>query len=738
MKKLYFIILLVIIGIIPLSIRAYDIENYYIDAELKSNGDLEVKEYYEMNGYYNGSLFEIYYANPNVKEFDKNISIMGYSNIYDGDEIILHEIRGVPKDKDFNFLNVGGTLFEKSEEVENGNYGYYIVDKEENGERYTIYLPSNKDEAFYVSYTIKNFAVLHNDVGELWWKKFDKDSNTQSISYLRIKIKLPNNKKEFRVWAHGPLNGSIKKVGNDILLAEVTGLGAYTDLSVRTTFDKDIILESTKKSNIDALSKILKYEEDKASEANYEREQKYNSLKNEFISRFEACKENPERECYNYLYETANILENVYPNFKEQYVEEIELIHQKVNLKEETKARELVEYFGNHLTYKNYETAQDAVRFLENEDIKKDLNNKLELYLNNLKKKEKIRDMIGIILATSLGISGIVVFFKAKYKYEKEGVTFNQQYSRDIPSLSPSSVSYLLNEKVSNGAISAEILEMIDNKIIDYEKTDKDYYLSYDENKIKDKLNFKEEALIRLVFDIKDRISLNSLRNADTYAEKKRRYDNWKTYDIRANGEAREEKLIDTKAKKTKTNLIFLVILLINIGLIYLINHYNHFYITTTTICIFSIIMTIIFMMLHSSLIIRTDKGKEEFAKTKAFKNFLQDFGRFNDKELPEVRLWNKYLVYATVLGCATKLLKTMKVKIEELGLENDIKVIPVNIINQLSDITIVRNNPSSMSSNSSGGNHHDFGDWSSGSGSGGGFSSSSSGGGGGGGIGRF
>lgn len=738
MKRIHFIILLLVMVLIPLNIKAYDIENYYIDAELKSNGDLEVKEYYEMNGYYNGSIFEINYSNPNVTEFDKNISIMGYSNIYDGKEVILHEIRGVAKDENFNFSNIEGTLFEKRDDVENGNYGYYTVEKEDYGERYTIYLPSNKGEAFYVSYTIKDFAVLHNDVGELWWKRFDKDNNTQSIAYLRIKVKLPNNKKEFRVWAHGPLNGSVKKVGTDVLLAEVTELGSYTDLSVRTTFDRSIISESTKKSDINALEKILKYEEDKANEANYEREQKYNSLKNEFINSFKTCKENPERECYNYLYETLNVLENVYPGFKEPYVEELEVIHQKVDAKEEQRARELVEYFGNHLSYKNYENAKDAVRILENEEVKKELNKELELYLNNLKKKEKIRDMIGIILSTTLGISGIVVYFKAKYKYEKEGVTFDQQYFRDIPDLSPSSVSYLLTEKVSNDAISAEILEMIDDKTIEYEKTDKDYYLSYDRDKVKDKVNFKEEALLTLVFDIKDRISLNSLRNADTYAEKKRRYDNWKTYDIRANGEAREEKLVDTKAKKTKVNLIFLAILLLNGGLIYLINRFNHFYITTITVCILAIILTIIFMMLHSNLIIRTDRGKEELAKTNAFKNFLKDFGRFDEKELPEVRLWNKYLVYATALGCAAKLLKTMQVKIEELGLENNITVIPVNTISQLSDITVVRSNPASVSSSDSGGSHHDYGGWSSGSGSGGGFSSPSSGGGGGGGIGRF
>ena len=48
-----------------------------------------------------------------------------------------------------------------------------------------------------------------------------------------------------------------------------------------------------------------------------------------------------------------------------------------------------------------------------------------------------------------------------------------------------------------------------------------------------------------------------------------------------------------------------------------------------------------------------------------AHKRFLEDFSRFDEKELPEVILWDKYLVYATILGCADKLSKEMKIKVD-------------------------------------------------------------------------
>ena len=62
-----------------------------------------------------------------------------------------------------------------------------------------------------------------------------------------------------------------------------------------------------------------------------------------------------------------------------------------------------------------------------------------------------------------------------------------------------------------------------------------------------------------------------------------------------------------------------------------------------------------------------TKKGAEQYAKWMAHKKFLEDFSRFNEKELPEVILWDKYLVYAVVLGNANKLSKEMNIKMSTM-----------------------------------------------------------------------
>ncbi len=64
----------------------------------------------------------------------------------------------------------------------------------------------------------------------------------------------------------------------------------------------------------------------------------------------------------------------------------------------------------------------------------------------------------------------------------------------------------------------------------------------------------------------------------------------------------------------------------------------------------------------------KTKKGIEHYRKWKAFKKFLEDFGTFDTKELPEFILWERYMVYATVFGIAQKVSKVMNVKMQELN----------------------------------------------------------------------
>lgn len=62
-----------------------------------------------------------------------------------------------------------------------------------------------------------------------------------------------------------------------------------------------------------------------------------------------------------------------------------------------------------------------------------------------------------------------------------------------------------------------------------------------------------------------------------------------------------------------------------------------------------------------------TDKGLEEKAKWVGLKRYMEDFSLLNEKEVPDLKLWEKYLVFATAFGIANKVLKQLKIRYPEL-----------------------------------------------------------------------
>ena len=65
---------------------------------------------------------------------------------------------------------------------------------------------------------------------------------------------------------------------------------------------------------------------------------------------------------------------------------------------------------------------------------------------------------------------------------------------------------------------------------------------------------------------------------------------------------------------------------------------------------------------------ILTDKGEEEKAQWQGLKNYMDDFSLLKEKEVPDLVLWEKYLVFATAFGISTKVIKELKVVYKELS----------------------------------------------------------------------
>ena len=56
-----------------------------------------------------------------------------------------------------------------------------------------------------------------------------------------------------------------------------------------------------------------------------------------------------------------------------------------------------------------------------------------------------------------------------------------------------------------------------------------------------------------------------------------------------------------------------------------------------------------------------TQKGVNEIEAWKGLKKYMEDFSLLNEKEVPAIEIWEKFLVYATAFGIAEKVIKQLK-----------------------------------------------------------------------------
>lgn len=540
MKRLLFLLFL----LIPFNIQAltqdYQIDGLYINADVYENGDMLVKEQIVVNGDFNGYTRDLFYK--------------GNYQLYDASEIIINKVCELSNEKRglFDIKDNDLICFNEVNNADLGDsYVYIRTDSNDNTTLKMFNYTSNNTKIFYIEYLLKNVVVIHNDVAELYYT-FIGDNFDDDINDVKIEINLPSKANDLRVWAHGPLTGNINKENNQIITATITNLYKNNLVDIRSTFDKNIINNGTKLSNKDAFDDILKEEQERADIANKER--------------------------------------------------------------------------------------------------KRD-----QLIVNGLLALNWIWLSLTIFLF-------IYIYLKYDREYKSD---FKLEYYRDFPGkYGPSSLEYLLKRNITTLSLSATILDIIRKKGLEVSQvTKKDYTLIKKEDN-KAKLS-KEETYVLdwLINDIGDgkEVSLSAIKkisknnnSAKSFVDKYQRWVN----------------LEKTKAQSLnfyEDNLMFKMIggLIAILGIVLIIISFN--FGIQNNIVIITTIMSILLLIYVISFKKRTLKGNEDYVKWKAFKKFLLNFGRFRDKELPEIVLWEKYLVYATIFGIADRVSKAMEIKVKEV-----------------------------------------------------------------------
>lgn len=562
MKKL----ILLLMGILlPITVHAssinYDITDFLIDAEIQTDGSMNVKELIVLNGDFNGYIRELQYQNSKLIEYTPGEINFSNSAIYNASGISgvkTYSKKITKKDLDFSIFNES---FEPFVPVTNDKYakeGDVYYKKDGDILSYKMYHSAdNESIGFLISYTIEDAIVMHEDIAELYWN-FIGSGFTDKIYNLQIRVKTPNGPtaEKIRFWAHGDITGEIDALDNQTILATMKSLDKNTVIDIRLLFDKNLISDSKnlRHSTQNALSQILEIETKRAEDANKQRE---------------------------------------------------------------------------------------FIRFM----------------------RKGIITITHIYYIVIIGL-WIWIYFKFDKEYKSD---FHSKYYREFTGdYNVEVIDYLMNKSITPNAMSASIMNLIYKKNIEVEelKSDNSKKKKYIFRlKTNDGASDTEQVLLDFLFERVGKENTFTTQDLEKYAKSPKTcekftksYNEWKNCVIK---DAEREKFYETNGIPI---VIGILLLLVTILIFLVIMYYQVDYWP----CFLLLPLGIVFLFYTILIKKRTRKGNEDYLRWKAFKNFLNDFGNFKVKELPEIILWEKYLVYATIFGLADKVEKSMNVKIKE------------------------------------------------------------------------
>lgn len=320
----------------------------------------------------------------------------------------------------------------------------------------------------------------------------------------------------------------------------------------------------------------------------------------------------------------------------------------------------------------------------------------------NARRDRRNKNFKLLILATILVNTSIGIMFSKKIKKNKQFLEKNPnilpeqqlEYYRELPDKeeTPLEAVFILKTGYKQSCLpnvfSATILNFALKGYIRIEQEGKTIKILL--NKIKtDELTGDEKKVLEIL-----RAASNN--NELTMAELEKYIKNYpsklmnlnSTFEKVSKTQASEKGKFDTNRfnkqivyAEKNVGYIFLLIIIITASIFtigYAYKNVQSMLITCTIISLaFFIVVTIINLILNIKITTSfngfTQKGINEQEQWKAFKKYMEDFSYLNEKEVPELVLWEKYLVYATAFGIASKVLKQLQVTYPELNNQDTI-----------------------------------------------------------------
>lgn len=294
-----------------------------------------------------------------------------------------------------------------------------------------------------------------------------------------------------------------------------------------------------------------------------------------------------------------------------------------------------------------------------------------------------------IIWVVAIVIAGLTVFVGVRVyiKYDKEYVAkFTGQYYRELPQeYSPAEMSYLYYfKKIQNEDVTATILDLVRRKYLFLEDNgsginDKNpnFKIVKNSDKSVEDLLEHERHIIRWFIDgIGDKTEV-TLEAIEKYPKKSYQAamtfeKNASTFISLAKQAGAKHDFFESTLDRDRSKLYaWLAIPLIFAFIAMMAGGFTPIPTSHTLPMIIGFISAAGYGIYVASIRKRSINGNEDFTKWKAFRQFLIDFGNMDDYPMPGVVVWEHYLVYATSLKVADKVMDQLEVKLPKEAIES-------------------------------------------------------------------
>lgn len=572
---------------------------------------------------------------------------------------------------------------------------------------------------FRISYRVENAVKLYSDVGEFFWN-LTAETGISDIGTLTATLIVPEGipDEDFRIWAHGPLNGTFEKESDYFAFLQVENVPVGTIVDIRCTLPADCFYGGWEQQG-EALPGILAEEKELADSANAKREEEERKKAEQ-----EAywAEQRAKREAWEAEHPILNFIEGLCDE---------------------------ISYFCDKICY-GFGDFMDEIGW----------NIFYVLVFGSF------FGFIVIILPLHSKIENIIR--KCKQKKYRNSPTQSPRYYRDLPDdrTAPAVdrlVHFYDGKSSISRQLSATLLELNLKKLIRFQTTAGDAELLLNEQLGEELFpsDAPQEAaepaqgqehipdyqkvlwdFLRNAADGSGRISIEELKK---YIKDNR--DPALSFRYSFEGAVEKEFTERVKSKdaarysriRLKHRLIasaaagILAILFRMIGTLRYGVELGESLEFGLGVLILVVVVELVIhfwrFVFKTSCYVLDQQGEDDLALWQAFGRFLDDFTTFEDKELPEFSVWREHMVYAVAMGNGQKVAKALALKYPE-AISTGTDTSDDDMYRWLQDMALydamdsIGREVAEIKAPSSSGDSSN-GDWSDGGGGGGGFSDS-------------